>query len=281
MYKPVIFKKNKIGVISLLLSAFLTSCSSQLPQVKIEMPASNTDLTLPPATSISTVRPTTTLVPTPKPLPTPTPIPTRNVDGAFPLISNTALKADVALRHRPNGAALSPTISRGQSVALLGKAQGDKGQWWYRVIWANNQKDFIGWIAADSTNFPQDKLADLRPPPVCARYLGITQNFDGWQNTKEQAIVVLADLYRLNPQGDFPVSTLLITIDGQEQTKSSRPIVSTRGQFLLGRGTAVNIGTIKATSKIGFLLKTPSKENITLFATIFAVPDGCEFENNN
>ena len=209
-----------------------------------------------------------------------TPAP-RDASATFKLISNTYLKIDTTLRHRPAGDPLSPKIAKGQTVALMGKATDNKGQWWYRVAWSSPQGDYVGWIDANWTDFPHDKLAVLRPPPPCARFLTAVTGAKKWTNSKEQDLVVLADLYRRKPEGKYPVAKFKVTVGGEQKDRWSRPIKPTNGQLLLGRGTAINMGPIKANSVLGYALETTVKEPVMLFTAIFAVPDGCEFESNS
>lgn len=199
----------------------------------------------------------------------------------FPLISNTFLKVDVPLRHRPEGSDLSQVVSRGQAVALLGKAKDSKGQWWYRVIWSSKQGDFVGWIKADNTDFPNDKLAPLRPPPPCAKYLTAVPGAKKWVNPKEQDLVVLTDLYRLTPQGTYPAAKFKVLVNGKQDPRWTRPIKPSNGQLLLGRGAAINMGKIVANSELGYALETTSPDRVALFTTIYAVPDGCEFKTDD
>lgn len=215
------------------------------------------------------------------PLATNTVAQSADVRTRFPLISNTFLKVDVPLRHRPDGDDLSPVVPRGQAVALLGKAKDSKGQWWYRVIWSSKQGDIVGWIKADNTDFPNDKLAPLRPPPPCAKYLTAVPGAKKWVNSDERDLVVLTDLYRLTPQGTYPAAKFKVLVNGKQDARWTRPIKPSNGQLLLGRGAAINMGTILANSELGYALETTSADRVALFTTIYAVPDGCEFKTDD
>lgn len=226
-------------------------------------------------------RPTLTATPTSTALPTSTPTQQLQSDqgtnSPFKLTSSTFLKLNVALKHRPDGLTLSPEIPKGQPVALFGKARGAGNVWWYRVMWTSEAgESFAGWVNSNNTDFPEDKLSELRAPPPCAVYLANLPENKTWTNLTERNIVLLADLYRIKPRGLFPDGTLIPVINQVKLDKASRIFHSTSGQFLL-RGTALNLGKVVKSVEISLFLDARSAELTGLFVAIFAVPDGCQF----
>ncbi|MBC8263029.1 MAG: hypothetical protein H8E47_02770 [Anaerolineales bacterium] len=126
-----------------------------------------------------------------------------------------------------------------------------------------------------------DKLNPLpiftREPPACA--VPITTQFglnSTWTSNEKQRIVVVADLFR-SRYGDFPSSSLSLTVNGVEVESSRRQIVE-HGQFSLKDVVFTLPQDVQPQDAVGYFLNTSSDEPLTFMATIFSVPRNCKWE---
>jgi len=130
-------------------------------------------------------------------------------------------------------------------------------------------------------NGNRDKLEALpvftHEPPRCAE--PITTQFalnSTWTSDRKQRIAVVVDLFRTR-YGDFPPSFLSLTLDGSAIAETRRQIVE-RGQFSLKDVVFSLPGYVQEGDVVGYLLDTTSDEPITFMATIFSVPEGCQWD---
>jgi hypothetical protein len=148
-----------------------------------------------------------------------------------------------------------------------------------RVVWTTG----VGWVPTSFTDYngARDRLASLpvftREPPGCAVYLTTQHNLNSrWTANQKRRIAVVVDLFR-SRYGDFPRSTLVLTVNGEDVKESSRHIVE-QGQFSLKDVVLTLPRDVQPGDVMGYRLETTSKELLTFMATIFAVPDGCKWK---
>ena len=116
-----------------------------------------------------------------------------------------------------------------------------------------------------------------REPPACA--IPITTQFglsSTWISAEKQRIAVVADLFR-SRYGDFPRSSLSLTVNGKEVETSRRQIVE-QGQFSLKDVVFSLPQDVQPGDAVGYLLQTSSDEPLTFMATIFSVPSNCKWK---
>jgi len=149
-----------------------------------------------------------------------------------------------------------------------------------RVVWNRG----VGWIPVSMTDYngAKDKLAMLptfREPPPCA--IQVTTQFalaSTWRSDRKQRVAVVVDLFR-SRYGNFPTSTLSLSVNGKEVESSRRSIVE-RGQFSL-KDTVFSLpADLQPGDTLGYLLKTSSDESLTFVATIYSIPSGCQWKTD-
>lgn len=152
-----------------------------------------------------------------------------------------------------------------------------------RVVWNKG----VGWVPVSFTNYNADreKMNSLpvfeREPPSCAEPLVTQFNLNNeWSNTsgQKQRIAVVVDLFR-STYGDFPISYLSLTVNGQEVESSKRQIIE-RGQFTLKDVVFTLPNYVYPGDKVSYFLDTASSESLAFMATIFSVPENCPWDTN-
>lgn len=227
-----------------------------------------------------TTTPTDTPMPVPvdTPVPTDTPLPPSTPEPLFYNLPPATLTSATGLYASPNRAELivPVPVPAGEIVYVMGKnATGSH----LRVVWSTG----VGWLPVSFTDYNgrRDKLSPLpiftREPPACA--VPITTQFglnSNWTSETKQRIAVIADLFR-SRYGDFPLSHLSLTVNGQEVESSRRQIVE-QGQFSLKDIVFTLPADVQPGDTVGYLLDTSSDEPLTFMATIFSVPSNCKWE---
>jgi len=152
-----------------------------------------------------------------------------------------------------------------------------------RVVWNTG----VGWIPTSFTSYnaQRDMLDALpifqREPPGCT--VPITTQFNlnsqwTYEGSVLQQVAVVIDLFR-SQYGDFPPSYLALKVNGQPVESSRRPIVE-RGQFSLKDVVFTLPGYMQSGDTLGYDLQTTSNEPLAFVATIFGVPDDCEWDTD-
>jgi hypothetical protein len=148
-----------------------------------------------------------------------------------------------------------------------------------RIVWNTG----VGWVPTSFTNYngARDRLASLpvftREPPGCA--VPLTTQFglnSRWTADVKRRIAVVVDLFR-SRYGDFPRSTLALTVNGKDVDSSRRQIVE-QGQFSLKDVVFTLPADVQPGDIVGYHLETTSTEPLTFMATIFAVPNECKWK---
>lgn len=226
---------------------------------------------------------TTDLAETPTVVPTnppPTPVPTNPLPTPEPLTFNlveTTLTSESALYVSPNSDDLvvPVTIPAGEKIYVWGT---NNTQSWLRILWNAG----IGWVPVSATDYNgrQEKLSPLpilRDPPGCA-YLLTTQFGlnNEWVSDDMVRVAVVVDLFRAD-FGSFPLSSMSLTVNGQE-VETSRRELKEQGQFLLKDVVFSLPDDLQPGDTLGYHFATSSKEPFTFMATLFGVPEGCQFK---
>lgn len=211
----------------------------------------------------ASIQPTPTIPPTPEPL-------TYNLPQAV-------LTSESMLYVSPNSdeVVMPVTLPAGEQISVWGM---NNTQSWLRILWNSG----IGWVPVSATDYNGNSakmkpLPILRDPPGCA-YLLTTQyglNTE-WISNDTLRVAAVVDLFR-SKYGNFPPSSLSLTVNGQEVTTSRREIKE-QGQFLLKDIVFSLPDDLQPGDTLGYLFQTPSNEPFTFMATLFGVPDGCHFE---
>jgi len=244
--------------------------------------------TIPTPTAHPTQTPTITAIATathtPEPthtatlVPTDTPAPVATVAPLFYNLPPATLTSATGLYASPNRAELivPATIPAGETVYVMGR-NGTGSH--LRVVWSTG----VGWVPVSFTNYNgrQDLLKPLpiftREPPACA--VPITTQFglsSTWTSDIKQRIAVVVDLFR-SRYGEFPASSLSLTVNGVEVEESRREIVE-KGQFSLKDVVFTVPQDVQPGDTVGYRLETSSDEPLTFMATIFSVPQNCQWE---
>ncbi len=167
------------------------------------------------------------------------------------------------------------TIPAGETVYVMGRNATNSH---LRVVFGVN----VGWVPVSFTDYNGRLeqlriLPVLREPPTCAE--PVTTQFglhNTWTSDREQRVAVVIDLFR-SRYGDFPPSSLSLTVNGREVSKTKRQIVE-RGQFSL-KGIVFTLPDyIRKDDVLGYLMETTSDEPLAFVATIFRVPEGCKWD---
>lgn len=252
-----------------------------------EPPATDTPL---PPTDTPAPLPTDTPLPptdTPAPRPTDTPLPPTATDTPVPVPTPAALFYNLpqAKLTSATGLYASPnrsefivpvTIPQGETVFIMGRNATSSH---LRAVWNTG----VGWVPVSFTDFigQRERLQDLpvfeQEPPACAEPITTQFGFNSeWSSDKRQRIAVVADLFR-SKYGPFPNSSLSLKINNIEVESSRRQIVE-NGQFSLKDVVFSPGQDLQAGETVGYLLNTTSDEPLTFMATIFSIPQNCQWE---
>lgn len=206
----------------------------------------------------------------PPPEPTPEPL--------FYNLPSAVLTNPSGLYASPNRSELiAPVpIPEGEKVFIMGR---NATRTHLRVVWNTG----VGWIPVGFTSYNnnRNKLDALpvfeREPPKCA--IPLTTQFglnSQWETDVKQRVAVVVDLFR-SRFGEFPRSSLSLTVNGQEVPSTRRQIVE-QGQFSLKDIVFTLDQDLQPGDVLGYLLDTESDEPLTFMATIFSVPSNCVWE---
>lgn len=166
-------------------------------------------------------------------------------------------------------------IAAGEIVYIMGRNSTGSH---LRVVWNTG----VGWVPASFTDYNNqpDRMMALpifqREPPACAAPLTTQFNLNNqWQVTgsEHMRVAVVIDLFR-SQYGEFPSTSLTLTVNGQPVESSRRKIVE-QGQFSLKDVVFTLPDYLQPGDVLGYQLETTSQEPLTFLATIFNVPEGC------
>jgi hypothetical protein len=150
-----------------------------------------------------------------------------------------------------------------------------------RTVW----NTAVGWVPVAFTDYNGaiDRLTPLpvfeHEPPACAQFVTTQFNVNStWPSASQQRIAVVVDLFR-SQYGDFPISSIALTVNGAVVDSSRREIVE-RGQFPLKDVVLSLPADVQSGDQVGYLLEPPSTEALSFMATIFSVPQGCNWDTN-
>lgn len=247
-----------------------TDVPTQAPAIDVstntpEPPPSNTP-TLEPVVTDTAMPPTDT--------PTVAPTPATLFYNLPPAILTSA----TGLYASPNRAEfiVPVTIPQGETIYVMGRNATSSH---LRAVWNTG----VGWVPVSFTDFKgrRDILQDLpvfeQEPPACAVPLTTQFGFSSeWTSDKRQRIAVVADLFR-SKYGPFPNSSLSLKINDFEIESSRRPIVE-NGQFSLKDVVFSPGQDVQEGETVGYILNTSSDEPLTFMATIFSIPQNCQWE---
>jgi hypothetical protein len=148
-----------------------------------------------------------------------------------------------------------------------------------RIVWSTG----VGWVPVSLTDYNgmRNRLEAIpvftREPPRCAE--PITTQFalnSQWMSDRKQRIAVVVDLFR-SRYGNFPPSFLSLTVNGTEVESTRRQIVE-QGQFSLKDVVFSLPAYVQQGDTVGYLLDTTADEPLSFMATIFRVPEGCQWD---
>lgn len=236
-------------------------------------------------TSTNTPEPPPSNTPTLEPLatdtaspPTDTPTVVETPATLFYNLRSAILTSATGLYASPNRSEfiVPVTIPEGETIYVMGRNATSSH---LRAVWNTG----VGWIPVSFTNYigQRDTLLDLpvfeQEPPACAVPLTTQFGFNSeWTSDKRQRIAVVADLFR-SKYGPFPNSSLSLKINNFEIESSRRPIVE-NGQFSLKDVVFSPGQDIQEGETVGYILNTSSDEPLTFMATIFSIPQNCQWE---
>jgi len=150
---------------------------------------------------------------------------------------------------------------------------------WYRVLWACDDFAYAGWVPVDAVKFFSHNVNPKAAPPGCVKTMATISSVDDtWTSTVRSKIVAVFDLFR-KPSGTLiPPSFIYLTRNGRELSDRGRQF-TTSGPFLLN-GVVISTGTtdIQPGTEIGFSLVSPTSEPLRFFATLYSVPEGCQWD---
>lgn len=227
------------------------------------------------ATAASTPEPpaTDTTVP-----PTETPAAAETPAALFYNLPSATLTSATGLYASPNRAEfiVPVTIPQGETVYVMGRNATSSH---LRAVWNTG----VGWIPVSFTSYngQRENLQNLpvfeKEPPACA--VPVTTQFglgSEWTSEQRQRIAVVVDLFR-SKYGPFPDSSLSLKVNNVEVESSRRQIVE-NGQFSL-KDVVFSLGQdLQEGDTVGYILNTSSDEPLTFMATIFSVPQSCQWE---
>jgi hypothetical protein len=182
-----------------------------------------------------------------------------------------ALTSATGLYASPNGAELiaSATLPAGEIVYVIGRNSAGSH---LRVVWIIG----VGWVPVSFTDFNgrQEKLEPLpilsEPPPGATPITTCYSPNSEWTSRYKQRIAVIVDLIR-SRYGEFPPSSLSLTVNGREVEISRRDIVNQGGQFLLMNTGFPLSDDVEPGDKVGFRFKSVSTEQPAFIAIIYRV----------
>lgn len=218
-----------------------------------------------------------------RPAQAPAPTAEEQQGGAmFYNLPDTALNHASGLFASPNRAEkVAPVdIPAGTTVYVMGRNATSSH---LRVVWNGS----VGWMPTSYTGYngntaAMKKLAVFqREPPNCAVPLTNQYNLNSrWKfpGPGKAQVAVVIDLFR-SSYGDFPASSLGLTVNGKPVESSRRQIVE-RGQFSLKDVVFTLPDYLQPGDELGYALRTDSKEPLVFLATIFNVPDRCVWKTN-
>lgn len=167
-------------------------------------------------------------------------------------------------------------IPAGQTVFVMGRNATNSH---LRVVWNIG----VGWVPVSFTNYSgQTNFLEALPvfkrePPACAVPLTTQFNLNSqWGSDRKQRIAVVIDLFR-SQYGDFPLSYLSLTVNDNLVNETRRQIVE-NGQFSLKDVVFTLPGNLQVGDRVGYFLETLSDEPLAFLATIFSVPENCNWE---
>jgi hypothetical protein len=264
---------KKLRVLSVLLILVLVACRSS-PADQLPISATEPSGSSAPAPAVQT----STRVQPSEPAPTSTPFPTATPELLFYNLPPATLLYSIGLYASPNRSELivPVPIPAGETVYVMGR-NGTGSH--LRVVFGTG----VGWVPVSFTDYndKRDRLSSLpvftREPPKCA--VPITTQFglnSTWTSDRKQRIAVVVDLFR-SRYGDLPPSFLSLTVNGREVEDTRRQIVE-RGQFSLKDVVFTLPGYVQPGDTVGYLLNTAWDEPLSFMATIFSVPDACQWD---
>jgi hypothetical protein len=167
-------------------------------------------------------------------------------------------------------------IPAGEKVYAMGRNATSSH---LRVVWNTS----VGWLPTPFTDFNgrQDQLARLpvfeQEPPQCAIPVKTQSSLNAtWTSDRKQRVAVVIDIFR-ESYGDFPKSTLALTVNDTVVQGSRRDIIE-RGQFSLKDVVFSLPQRIQEGEILGYEFESTSKEPLTFIATIFSVPNNCQWD---
>ncbi len=286
--------KSGVSLLVLLAILFVTACNSNVLQpsdtpvaeatlgadMATDAPTLQADTPTPeiaaPDTAASESAPTEPAPPEPTPTEPPPAIETPA--ALFYNMPPAILTSATGLYASPNRAEfiVPVTIPQGETIYVMGRNATSSH---LRTVWNTG----VGWVPVSFTDYngQREKLADLpvfeQEPPACAIPATTQFGFSSeWTSDQRQRIAVVADLFR-SKYGPFPNSTLSLKVNGIEVESSRRPIVES-GQFSL-KDVVFSLGQdLQAGETVGYQLNTASDEPLTFMATIFSIPQNCQWE---
>lgn len=184
-------------------------------------------------------------------------------------LPRSGLLLSTRILYQPDGDAFVNGVDAGEILTILGK--NDLGNW-YRVHW----QDYIGWIPANSINFPPSKTNEVVVPPLCARPIFALYDFnDVWTSDINGRIVSVIDIFRDETGTEFHSVKFQVLLNDKSIETKELLIQSTRSKYIL-LGTSFDVH-IKEGDNIKFNLTSTLSEIPHFQAIIFRVPDGCSF----
>lgn len=200
--------------------------------------------------------------------------------AVFYNLPQTILLERTGLFASPNrGELVSPVeIPAGATIYVMGRNATSSH---IRAVWNTG----VGWIPASFTDYnnQREKMNALpvfqREPPACA--IPITTQFNlnnqwivtGGDNLR---VAVVVDLFR-SQYGEFPSSYLSLKVNDQPVDSSRRKIVE-QGQFSLKDVVFSLPDYLQPGDTLGYYLETTSTEPLVFLATIFSVPENCQWD---
>lgn len=198
--------------------------------------------------------------------------------SVFYNLPSTILVASRGLSVSPKSSQLiSPVeLAEGETVYVLGRNTTSDH---LRVVWNTG----VGWLPTQSTTFngQRDQLEALpeftRVPPPCAQPIATQFNVHAtWTSDGRHRVGVIIDLFR-SQYGELPSTYLSLTVNGSIVGSTRRDIIE-NGQFSLKDVVFTLPGYLQTGDQLGYMLETTSDEIPTFIATIFSIPENCQWE---
>jgi len=169
---------------------------------------------------------------------------------------------------------VSATLPVGETIYVMGRNETTSH---LRVVWRNA----VGWVPISVTSYDDHPLLNSLPvfdrePPACAEPIVTQFGLNSvWVSDRVQRIVIVVNLFR-SRYGPFPESSLVLRVNGIVVEDTRRQIVE-RGQFPLKDIVFTPPQDIQPGDTVGYQLNTPSDELLSFTATIFGVPQNCQW----